>query len=150
MKTFKEMFKEQLIESVDIRDFQTARFKEGAYLGFAAIGFRFSNNPGMDANKNEPYLLGSKGDSWFRKDEGHGTGYGLAIRKVKVTSKRPFEFGSGAYSAYKAKITYNPVSNTEDDSENYETDDFWIFVHETFELKDVIDFINKNVDKYVP
>jgi hypothetical protein len=56
----------------------------------------------------------------------------------------------GQYRAYKAKIKYLPNREDNDDGTNYEVDNFWVLVHEKFELKDVLDFIDRNKKSYYP
>ncbi len=126
-----------------IIDYRKSR-SEGVYLGYAAIAFRDKAKP--DASAYE-YILNGTGDGWFRKVEGNAKGYGLCIIQVKVKSKKGQHYGP-KYIVYKAMMKYIPSDKEEE--EDAEVHPIWIFVHNDFELEDVLSYIQQNSNKWRP
>ena len=114
------------------------------YMGWVAIGFRKSNNPGRDIMNGLTFGLNSKNDGWFRKTEGHANGYGLPLTSFKITSRSPVVLGD--YYVYKAIGTYISF----EDDETIERDNFWLFIHKDYELSDVLTYIEKNNKNWRP
>jgi hypothetical protein len=109
------------------------------YLGYASISFRTTN---FQSDTHKAFVLNSKNDGWFRKDNGIADGFGLCINEIKITSKTVQDMGS--YLVYKCKIEYT-------DWEEYpETDLFWLYVHKNFELEEIMEYISENKEKWYP
>jgi hypothetical protein len=116
--------------------------KKAYTIGYVAIGFR-TDKVGYDINKAN-FILNSKCDGWFRKDEGIANGYGLCINTIKITSSNPILVGD--FLAYKAKIEY-----TNNDFEpKEERDFFWVYVHKQFDIKEVLDYIEEHKHEWHP
>ncbi len=110
-------------------------------IGNAAIAFRFDNNPAGSFYHRYPYILNSKGDGWFRKDSGLGDGYGLVIRSIRVTSRKPIEHLDGTF--HKAIIDYTDVSGRD------QREPFWLYVSKHFTLEEVLNYIESNKSKWI-
>lgn len=115
---------------------------ERLYLGYAAISFRTTN---FQSDSLLPFVLNSKGDGWFRRTEGNSDGYGLAINDFQITT-RSEPITMGHYKVYKCKINFT------DWSQEYknETDFFWLYVHENFELEEILAYIEENKKDWYP
>lgn len=111
------------------------------YLGYASLSFRTTN---FQSDIHKAFVLNSKGDGWFRKDNGIADGYGLCINRIKITSKTVRDIG--AYLVYKCKIEYTG----NDDEQTPETDLFWLYVHKNFEVEEILEYIKENKDKWYP
>lgn len=140
MKSLQQIFEESVTK---IDDFPASRNKDNSVIGYAAIVYREGNDYSKALNVGNPYILNSKNDTWFRITEGKGKGYGLAINDVKITSRKPAEMGN--FNIYKAVIKY-----IDDKSEEETVDNFWISVHNKFNIEDVLSYVNKHKDKWVP
>ncbi|NCQ52030.1 hypothetical protein GW796_09075 [archaeon] len=140
MKTIKEIFEEV---SKKIDDYPASRNIDNSAIGYAAIAFRENNDYVKALNVDFPFILNSKNDTWFRKIEGKAKGYGLAIKDVKITSRKPMTMGN--FDIYKASIKY-----IDDKTEEENIDNFWISVHNKFSIDDVINYIDKHKNKWVP
>lgn len=112
------------------------------YIGYVAITYRSTNNPSLDLVSCHPYILNSKHDGWFRKNEGLADGYGLCINNVKITSRKPMVIGD--FLAYKVAIDF--TNNDEID----DNDIFWLYVENKFDIKDVMEYIEKTKDNWYP
>ena len=112
-------------------------------LGFAAIYLVRE-----DVHLVEPYILDSKRDGWFRKIEGVAKGYGAMLRSVKLSGRKTKEWASGSLTA--VLVTYLPHTQDEDDPKAYETTKGYLYVHNSIDAHDVIDYINTNKKKWVP
>jgi hypothetical protein len=114
-------------------------------LGYASISFRKTTNPANPDELYTGYICNSHGDGWFRKEKSNSitSGYGLAINDVKVTSRKPIAIGKN-FLAYKAKIEY--INN----EEQVETDMFWIYVHNSHTIEDVLNYIEDHQEEWYP
>jgi hypothetical protein len=126
----------------------------GVYCnGYVAIGFR-QNSADYDINKNN-FILNSCGDGWFRKDKNSGisSSHGLLIRNIKLTNRKKHFYNGvpnvmgelvGDFICYKAEIEYE--TNDFDPEVCY--DKFWVFVHKTVDIKDVLCYINDHKNEW--
>jgi len=98
-------------------------------------------------------------DDWFRRYLDHA-GYGIMIRKFKVTGRSPdYSFLGNGVPAYKVMVTYLP-NGEEDEISNYVTDSGYMFfgtnkdgaraILADITPKDVESYINSNIHKYNP
>jgi hypothetical protein len=104
-------------------------------VGYASIAFRESNDPSYALNNN-PFVLNSKNDGWFRKVDGNSAGFGIAINDFKITSKNPIKIGH--FYAYKCKISYTNWAWEPEEEKDF----FWLFVHQNFEVEEIVEYIN--------
>lgn len=111
-------------------------------IGYASIAFRTEESYQTSCYKS--FILNSKNDGWFRKDEGIADGFGLCINEFKITSHKPVTMG--AFNVYKCKINYTDWAY---DSE-IQNDFFWLYVHENFDLEEIINYINENKESWYP
>lgn len=125
----------EALNKQDILDFTQAQ-NSGSTIGFVAIDYREANDP-REFFYGFPYVLNSKGDGWFRKFEGQGNGYGLALKSIKITSTKPIEKGS--FKLYKASIEFE--DHYED---SIEKGKFWVAIHKQFTLDEVLGYIEKH------
>ena len=115
-----------------------------SYLGYAAISFRDAD---PNRNSHRAFVLNSKDDGWFRRDDNNSIadGFGLAINEIKVTTRTaPVKMGN--FNVYKVIIDYTDWSWEAKE----ERDFFWLYVHENFELKEILDYINENKENWRP
>jgi hypothetical protein len=138
----------------------------------------FRNNPGDSWNDTSIKLILDRkpssnaavyrieNDNWFRRWEGPAKGYGLMIRKIKV-SKTPIQINSWATGpnslVYRAMVVYLPgrFDGIDDDRpENWEKSEALIVLGNKattgFEMfhyvkpADIENFVNSNISKYKP
>lgn len=117
---------------------------ERLYLGYASISFR-DNTPNM--NSHRAFVLNSKGDGWFRRDDKDSVsdGYGLVINEIKVTTRtNPIVMGN--YNVYKCVITYVDWSWEAEEKKDF----FWIYIHKNFDLSEILDYIEENKENWYP
>ncbi len=126
-------------KKVTFLDYKHSR-SHGSSMGYVGINFRDKPKP----DSMTMFSLNSFSDGWFRSDTGNAKGYGLAIMSVKVTSKNHIPFGK--HFAYKATMTHIP-SDKEDEADK-EKASIWLFVHQSFELDDVLQYIRQNSSKW--
>jgi hypothetical protein len=112
-------------------------------MGFAAI-YISRENTSLVA----PYILDIKRDGWFRKSEGVAKGYGIMLRSIKLSGSKTKTWGTG--SLLPILLTYLPHTADEEDLKLYEKSKGFLYVHNSVEAQDVIDYINANKSKWVP
>jgi hypothetical protein len=112
-------------------------------MGFAAI-YISRENTSLVA----PYILDIKRDGWFRKSEGVAKGYGIMLRSIKLSGSKTKTWGTG--SLLPILLTYLPHTADEEDLKLYEKSKGFLYVHNSVETQDVIDYINANKSKWVP
>jgi hypothetical protein len=112
-------------------------------LGFAAIYLMRE-----DIHLVAPYILDVKRDGWFRKSEGIAKGYGVMLRNVKLSGRKTKEWGSGSLTA--VLVTYLPHTDEDDDPKLYETSKGYLYVHNSIDAHEVIDYINTHKNKWIP
>lgn len=110
--------------------------------GHIAIAHREEGEPACYAINKSNYKLNGKCDGWFRKIEGLANGYGLAINSIKITSRTPLLVGN--FLTYKAVIQYTANDETP------ATDKFWVFVEKSFDIEEVLEYIQENQHKWFP
>lgn len=113
--------------------------------GFIFIRFR---EGGKHSEAKSSYALNGTGDTWFRKVEDYpkGTkGHGLAIQDIKITSRNPEHYGN--FYAYKATMKY--IGNNYNDEE-VQSDPIWLYIDKSYDLDEVMDYINKNKHNWKP
>ena len=150
-------FQEKLVETINKRNAEIRRKQEafdkmldykstvGKYCnGYVGISFR-TDKPEYDINKNN-FILNSKFDGWFRKDSyaGVADGYGLMIRNIKITSRKPVLVGD--FICHKAEIIYE----SNDFESSLVIDKFWVFVHKEFDIADVVEYIDSHINEWQP
>ena len=112
-------------------------------MGFAAIYISRE-----DIHLVAPYILDFKRDGWFRKSEGVAKGYGAMLRSIRISGSKTKTWGSG--SLLSVILTYLPHTADEDDPKLYESSKGFLYVHNSVEAQDVVDYINANKSKWVP
>jgi hypothetical protein len=137
-------WKNNLKERVEIGKTNPNSFRPGI-VGAAAISLD------RTAASVEYVLNGDGMDGWFRKMEGPAKGYGIAVRDIKLTSKKDKLDGtSSPYERYDVKVTYLPSSEDTDDSNKYESSLGWLWVHRDYSLEEVLEYIKKNMKNWTP
>ena len=124
-------------------DTWTSKFADRNDLGFAAIYLTRD-----DIHLVAPYILDVKHDGWFRKSEGVAKGYGTALRSIKLSGSKTKTWGTG--SLLPILLTYLPHTADEEDPKLYEKSKGFLYVHNSVEAKEVVDYINANKSKWVP
>lgn len=118
----------------------------------ACIQFRYGNSKRRPDFFKGMYQLNVENDGWFRiwsKDPvSTGKGYGLAIRDIRTTT-RAMELIDG-YNVFQVKVQFLPSSEDQDDPALYETGLAWLYVHENFTIDEVLDYIKRHKDSWVP
>jgi hypothetical protein len=112
-------------------------------LGFAAIYLTRD-----DIHLVAPYILDVKHDGWFRKSEGVAKGYGVMLRGIKLSGRKTKEWATG--SLLPVMVTFLPLTQDEEDPKQYETSKGFLYVHNSVDAKEVVDYINANKSKWVP
>jgi hypothetical protein len=137
MVNFREYLSESKLANVDPHKLKA---QTGLYLGAAAISLT------RDVSIPE-FILNGTGDGWFRRIEGNSKGYGLAIRSIKLTSKKDTLSGENTnYSRYLVKVAYVDFN----DDEKMETANGWLWVYNNFTLEEVLKYIDEHKAKWVP
>lgn len=115
----------------------------GYYIGLAGITFD-KNLTGVF------YALNGTGDTWFRRIEGLGKGYGLLLRSLKPIKKLTKD--TGDFDMWLAKIVYVPFESSDSaEWKSLAVDSYaYIYVNKAFDVQDVIDYFNENKGNYVP
>lgn len=92
-------------------------------------------------------------DGWFRKTENPAKGYGLMLRDVKLSSKKMPTVENGI-SVYPVNITFLPADVDEDDPSEYKKVQASMFINDNIDSSvtadDVIRYVNKNKDNWIP
>jgi len=115
----------------------------GYYVGLAGITFE-KNLSGVC------YVLNGTKDTWFRRIEGLGKGYGLLLRNLKPIKK--LKNALGDFDMWLAKVIYVPFECSDSAEwkslavESYA----YIYVNKAFDVQDVIDYFNENKGNYRP
>lgn len=126
-----------------IDDEKIARSYCGYYCGFAGITFE------KDLNGVQ-YVLNGTGDTWFRRVQGIGKGYGLLLQSLKPI--RLLKNSVGDFNFWQAKISYVPFDSSESSewkSLSVESHAY-IYVNKAFELQDVVNYFNTHKNSYKP
>lgn len=114
------------------------------YAGYVFL--RFKNNNYKGGSEADPaYVLNGSGDTWFRRIEGPGKGYGLAITDMRVSYTRP-PTNMGNFNVYRAIVTYIPW----DDEEKQEKATMHLWIHKDYELSDVMHYIYEHMHTWRP
>jgi len=83
---------ENLSESIGSKNYRSAT---DTYLGYAAVFPRKGSQPGSDVITGANFILNGGNDGWFRGVEGNGKGYGWAAQKVRLSGRKPIDWGQG-------------------------------------------------------
>lgn len=108
--------------------------------GFVAIGFR--ENPAEADINRDNYILNSMGDGWFRRVYGIAKGHGLCLNSIKITSRSPKLVGD--FYCHKAKINFTYPDG------DLGTDFFWLYIHEDYDLEQVLTYIEIHKHEWRP
>ena len=130
--------------------------KKSRPTGYVLLHFGRARN---DWFSNATYILNAKNDTWFRRTEGIGKGYGLLLRDLKVGNKSVSK--TDTFNIYRARITYWPEGysgkfggddwHEEDDKPaNWEKADGLLWIISTVDKDEVMGYINKNMSKWRP
>lgn len=126
-------------------------------LAYGYVALVFGRGTSAEIS-NAYYILNAEDDTWFRRTEGNGKGYGLNLRKLKV-GKVPIRINKWpSYDKYRVQITYwandymdEPTWADEDDNpENWKTDNGTMLIAKGIDKDEVLSYIRKHIKNWKP
>lgn len=115
----------------------TKSLQAGYTKGFCSLFFKDADESVIEA-WDRAFVCNSKDDGWFRRNEGNGDGYGLAMVWMEKTGRKLK--AAGDFQMFQVKVTYQSW----EDEFKFETDTMRLAVHKDFTFSQVQQYCLEN------